>query len=83
MEELQKEMEGEEGKQEEEEEERGEDGAPSLVGSSLLEDGAELSELEEELQKEQEIRLVYEQDSLLEQVCPLPHEQMKCVVITL
>lgn len=33
------------------------------------EEGAELSDLEEELRREKEIRLLYEQDSLLKQVC--------------
>ncbi|XP_044029955.1 cilia- and flagella-associated protein 44 [Siniperca chuatsi] len=77
LEQLEKEMEGEEKKEEEEEEEeRGEERTPSLSASSVtreeeetgVEDGAELSELEEELQTEEEIRLLYEQDSLLEQM---------------
>ncbi|XP_031711807.1 cilia- and flagella-associated protein 44 isoform X2 [Anarrhichthys ocellatus] len=73
---------------EEEEEERGEEGTPSLSASSVSreeeetaeEEGVELSELEEELRKEEEIRLLYEQDCLLEQmessVCQFDAELM-------
>lgn len=70
-------MEGEEGKEEQEEQEIGEEGTPSLSASPVtreeeetaVEKGAGLSELEEELQREEEIKLLHEQDSLLEQVC--------------
>ncbi|XP_041816587.1 cilia- and flagella-associated protein 44 [Chelmon rostratus] len=73
---LENEMKGQEGKEEEEEEERGEERTPGLSASSVareeeetaVEEGAELSELEEELQREEEIRLLYERDSLLEQM---------------
>ncbi|XP_035523590.1 cilia- and flagella-associated protein 44-like [Morone saxatilis] len=76
LEQLEKEMDEEEGKEEEEEEERGKEGIPSLSASPVtgeeeetaVEEGAELSELEEELQKEEEMRLLHEQDSLLEQM---------------
>lgn len=65
LEQLEKEMEGEE------------EGTSSLSASPVtrdeeetaVEEGAGLSELEEELQREEEIKLVHEQDSLLEQVC--------------
>ena len=50
-----------------------EEGTLSHSASSVTreeeEEGAELSELEEELRREEEIRLLHEQDSLLEQVC--------------
>ncbi|XP_029301209.1 cilia- and flagella-associated protein 44 [Cottoperca gobio] len=61
LEQLEKEMEGEEGTEEEEGEEREEEG-------TAVEEGAELSDLEEELRREEEIRLLHEQDSLLEQM---------------
>lgn len=65
LEQLEKEMEGEE------------EGTSSLSASlvtrdeeeTAVEEGAGLSELEEELQREEEIKLLHEQDSLLEQVC--------------
>lgn len=80
LEQLEKQMEGEEGK----EEEREEEGTPSLSASSVareeeetaVEEGAELSDLEEELGTEEEIRLLHEQDRLLEQVCYFVHEMM-------
>ena len=80
LEQLEKEMEGEEGK----EEERGEEGTPSLLASSVareeeemaVEEGAELSDLEKELKTEEEIRLLHAQDCLLEQVCYFAHEMM-------
>lgn len=61
----------------EKEEEGREEGSPNLFASyvtkeeeeTAVEEGAELSELEEELRREEEIRLLYKQDSLLEQVC--------------
>lgn len=70
LEQLEKGMEGEEGKEEEE-------GTHSLSASlvtreeeeTAVEEGAGLSELEEELQREEEIKLLHKQDSLLEQVC--------------
>lgn len=69
LEQLEKEMEGEEKEQEE--------GTSSLSASPVnreeekkgVEEGAVLSKLEEELQREEEIKLLHEQDSLLEQVC--------------
>ncbi|XP_036972430.1 cilia- and flagella-associated protein 44 [Acanthopagrus latus] len=72
LEQLEKQMEGEEGK----EEERGEEGTPSLLASSVareeeemaVEEGAELSDLEKELKTEEEIRLLHAQDCLLEQM---------------
>lgn len=76
LEQLEKELEGQEWKEEvEEEEERGEEGTISM--SSVLreeeeapvEEGVELTELEEELRREKEIILLHEQDFLLEQVC--------------
>lgn len=80
LEQLEKQMEGEEGK----EEEREEEGTPSLSASSVareeeetaVEEGAELSDLEEELGTEEEIRLLHEQDRLLEQVCCFVHDMM-------
>lgn len=65
LEQLEKELEGEE------------EGTSSLSASlvtrdekeTAVEEGAGLSELEEELQREEEIKLLHEQDSLLEQVC--------------
>ncbi|KAM9338379.1 cilia- and flagella-associated protein 44 [Symphorus nematophorus] len=67
LEQLEKEMEGEE-------EERGEEGTPGLSASSVnigeeeeetsAEEGAELSELGAELRREEEIRLLHEQDTL-------------------
>ncbi|XP_076614824.1 cilia- and flagella-associated protein 44 [Chaetodon auriga] len=62
--------------EEEEKEERGDEVTPTLSASSVtreeeetaVEEGTELSELEEELQREEEIRLLHEQDSLLEQM---------------
>lgn len=81
LEQLEKQMEGEEGK----EEEREEEGTPSLSASSVareeeeetaVEEGAELSDLEEELGTEEEIRLLHEQDRLMEQVCYFVHEMM-------
>ncbi|XP_067430871.1 cilia- and flagella-associated protein 44 [Thunnus thynnus] len=69
LEQLEKEMEGEE-----EEEERGEEGTPCLSTSSVtteeeeVEEGVDLSELEEELLMEKEIKLLYMQDSLLEEM---------------
>lgn len=81
LEQLEKQMEGEEGK----EEEREEEGTPSLSASSVareeeeetaVEEGAELSDLEEELGTEEEIRLLHEQDRLLEQVCYFVHDMM-------
>ncbi|KAF1377233.1 hypothetical protein PFLUV_G00198560 [Perca fluviatilis] len=75
LEQLEKEMEGEDGKEEEEEEEeeRGEEGTPGLSASYLTreekeKEEAKLSKLEKELQREEEIRLLHEQDSLLEQM---------------
>lgn len=76
LEQLEKEMEGEEDK-EEEEEEREEEGMHHLSVSSVIreaeetavDEGAELSELEEELLMEREIKLLYMQDSILEEVC--------------
>lgn len=82
LEQLEKGMEGEEGKEEEERQEIGKEGTPSLSASPVtreeeetaVEEGAGLSELEEELQREEEIKLLHEQDSLLEQVCHfIPH----------
>ncbi|XP_065821986.1 cilia- and flagella-associated protein 44 isoform X2 [Labrus bergylta] len=60
----------------EENEKNGEERTPSLSASSVTgeeeetagDEGAELSELEEELQREEEIRLLHEQDSLLEEM---------------
>ncbi|XP_033502384.2 cilia- and flagella-associated protein 44 isoform X1 [Epinephelus lanceolatus] len=76
LEQLEKEMEEEEGKEKGAEEERGGEGTSSLSASSVIreeeeipvEDRAELSDLEEELRREEEIRLLYEQNSLLEQI---------------
>ncbi|KAK9532789.1 hypothetical protein VZT92_010157 [Zoarces viviparus] len=71
-----------------EEEEGGEEGTPSLSASSVSreeeemaeEEGVELSELEKEFRKEEEIRLLYEQDCLLKQmessVCQFDSEFM-------
>lgn len=69
LEQLEKEMEGEEKEQEE--------GTSIPLASPVnreeertgVEEGAGLSALEEELQREEEIKLLHEQDSLLEQVC--------------
>lgn len=74
LEQLEKEMEGE---KEEEEDERGEEGTIHLSTSSVtieaeemaVAEGAELSELEEELLMEKEIKLLHMQDSILEEVC--------------
>ncbi|XP_053196505.1 cilia- and flagella-associated protein 44 [Scomber japonicus] len=73
LEQLEKEMEGE---KEEEEDERGEEGTIHLSTSSVtieaeemaVEEGAELSELEEELLMEKEIKLLHMQDSILEEM---------------
>lgn len=59
-----------------EEDESGKEGTPSTSGSSgtleeeemAEEEGPELSDLEEELRREEEITLLHEQDCLLEQV---------------
>ncbi|XP_050928726.1 cilia- and flagella-associated protein 44 [Lates calcarifer] len=59
LEQLEKEMKEEEEKKDDEE--RGEE-------ETSVEEGVELSELEEELLREEEIRLLHEQDSLLEQM---------------
>ncbi|XP_045922375.1 cilia- and flagella-associated protein 44 isoform X1 [Micropterus dolomieu] len=77
LEQLEKEMEGVVGK-EEVEEERGDEMTPGLSASSVTrrevkketdgQEGAEQNQLEEELQREEEIRLLHEQDSLLEQM---------------
>lgn len=67
LERLEKEMEGEEEKEDDEEEERGEEGREE--DEAPVEEGVELSELEEELRREEEIILLHKQDSLLEQVC--------------
>lgn len=67
LEQLEKELKDEEA-------EKLEDGTPSVSAlcvtrdETTVEEGAELSELEEELQREEEIRLLYEQRSLLDQV---------------
>ncbi|KAK5851669.1 hypothetical protein PBY51_023206 [Eleginops maclovinus] len=64
LEQLEKEMEREEGVKEEE-------GTLRQSASSVTreeQEGAEQSELEKELQREEEIRLLHEQDSLLEQM---------------
>ncbi|XP_042365640.1 cilia- and flagella-associated protein 44 [Plectropomus leopardus] len=76
LEQLEKEMAEEEGKSGGEEEENRAKGTPSLSSLSVTreeeeiawEGGAELSELEEELRRREEIRLLYEQDSLLKQM---------------
>ncbi|XP_047426661.1 cilia- and flagella-associated protein 44-like [Mugil cephalus] len=68
---LEKEMEE---KVEKEEEKEREDGSPGVSAlcitreGTAVEEGAEASELEVELQREEEIRLLYEQNSLLEQM---------------
>ncbi|XP_040013967.1 cilia- and flagella-associated protein 44 [Xiphias gladius] len=75
LEQLEKDMEGEKEK-EDEDQERGEEGTSSPSASYVIreeeemqvEEGVELSELEEELWREEEIRLLHEQDSLLEQM---------------
>ncbi|XP_032395282.1 cilia- and flagella-associated protein 44 [Etheostoma spectabile] len=75
LEQLEKDMEGEDRK-EEEEEEKGDKGTPRLSASYSTQgdketagkEEATLSELEKELRTEEEIRLLYEQDSLLEQM---------------
>ncbi|XP_040915396.1 cilia- and flagella-associated protein 44 [Toxotes jaculatrix] len=73
---LEKEMEGEQ-ENEEDDQERGEEESSSPSVSSVtreeeeetsVEEGMELSELEEELWREEEIRLLHQQDSLLEQM---------------
>ncbi|XP_037341186.2 cilia- and flagella-associated protein 44 [Pungitius pungitius] len=81
LQELEKEMEAEE-------DESVKEGTPSMSGSSgslgeeetAEEEGPELSELEEELRREEEITLLHEQDSLLEQmqssVCQFDAELM-------
>uniref|UniRef100_A0A7N6BMS0 Cilia- and flagella-associated protein 44 n=1 Tax=Anabas testudineus TaxID=64144 RepID=A0A7N6BMS0_ANATE len=72
LEQLEKELEGQEGKKEDEEEERGEEGtlsvSPLTRENVPVEEGVELSALEEELQREEEIILLHKQDSLLEQM---------------
>ncbi|XP_040053049.2 cilia- and flagella-associated protein 44 [Gasterosteus aculeatus] len=81
LEQLENEMEAEE-------DESGKEGTPSTSGSSgtleeeemAEEEGPELSELEEELRREEEITLLHEQDCLLEQmqssVCQFDAELM-------
>lgn len=59
-------------------EEKGEEGTPSVSfvtreeedeeGEAPVEEGLEMSELEEELRREEEIILLHERDSLLERV---------------
>lgn len=65
LEQLEKEMEEE---KKEEEQRSDEKETPRLSVSSVTNEGSELSELEEELQKEEEIRLLHEQNTLLEEV---------------
>lgn len=77
LDQLEKDMEGKAGTEEEEEEKRGDEGPPRMSASSVssdeegiaVEEEEELNNLEKELHREEEIRLLYEQDSLLEQVC--------------
>ncbi|XP_056155837.1 cilia- and flagella-associated protein 44 [Lampris incognitus] len=75
LEQLEKEMEGQEKmEEEEEEEEEGDRTACPPVRSeireveTLVSEGVGLSELEEEVRRMEEMRLIYEQDSLLEQM---------------
>uniref|UniRef100_A0A3B4XPH3 Cilia- and flagella-associated protein 44 n=1 Tax=Seriola lalandi dorsalis TaxID=1841481 RepID=A0A3B4XPH3_SERLL len=73
LEQLEKEMKGEMEK-EGDDQERGEEGTSSTQRrtreeeDTSEEEGMELSELEEKLHREKEIRLLFEQDSLLEQM---------------
>lgn len=75
LEQLEKKVQGEEDS-DEEEEERGEEGSPCVSASSLTreeedETEVELGDLEEEL------RLLHQQDSLLEQVCFSLNDQIR------
>ncbi|KAK2888569.1 cilia- and flagella-associated protein 44 [Channa argus] len=73
LEQLEKEMEGQDMKKAEEESQKGEKETPSdaVIGDkeeTAVGKDVELSELEEELRREEEIRLLHEQHSLLEQI---------------
>lgn len=70
LEQLEKEMEAQ-GRNEEEEAEKGGEEESSLSMLSVSreeEEGVKLTELEQELQREDEVILLHEQDSLLQQV---------------
>ncbi|XP_069562406.1 cilia- and flagella-associated protein 44 [Brachyistius frenatus] len=87
LEQVEKAMEGE--KEKEEEQERGEEGMSFASAfcvtreeeEAAVDEGAELSELGEELRREEEIRLLHEQKSLLEQmessVCQFDEELLQ------
>lgn len=76
MEQLEKELEGESEEEEQKEEQKGEEGSPTLStlhetigeGETVGEE-ARSSEQEEEFLKMMQMKLQYEQDSLLQQVC--------------
>ena len=75
LDQLEKDMEGEVATEEEEEESRGDESSQKSASpisseekGTVVEEEEELNDLEKELQREEEIKLLYEQDSLLKQV---------------